>query len=1098
MSDPLPKTRFGLWPKLGLVFLVMVIAMMVVVLPNRALPLPKWVVVQIEDRLNDTLERSLPQSRLTLQTITIALGRDWVPELDLSGVRLVSAQNVPILTLPEVLLSVWPRPLLQGQLAPRSLRLIGAEVSVTRDLAGKLNVAFSPDQSNGATQTLGLQDVFAIFDQTMADPLTQGVERIEAEALSVKLLDLRSGQEWRMGDGFLDVKNRDQGLAAELQLSLQGQASQLGRVVMSIVSPKDSDQVRVTARIDNIAATDVAAQIAPLAWVGLLNAPMSGRIDTTLTAAGVSALAAELSFGGGVLQPDPAAKPIAFDRAAMRLKYDPLRGRVQLTQLQIDSPALQVQATGHGDLLRKDGSPMIGVITGEVPDAFILQLQISRSKFNNPTMFSTPVDFDAGALDMRLRLDPFSIEIGQLSLKSGQTRISARGNAAAGGQGWRAALDVQVDQIRAATFLGLWPKTLIAGTRDWLDKNLVAAQFHDIRAALRFSQGAPPVVELGFGYRGAVMRALRSLPLITDGAGYGTIADHALTVVLEQGRVTPPQGGVVDMTGSVFRIKDLRQIPGEAEITLRTKSPLTATLSLLDQKPFLYLQKAGRRVDLGTGQAELVTTLAMKLKKVILPTDVAVQVRGSILDFSSDNLVPKRTISAKALTVAVDNKGMQIAGQGLLSGVGFDAIYQQNFGPGQGAQISGNLALSDQSLRAFGIALPSGTMTGEGRADVVIDLARGRAAKLSLTSDLNRIRLAIPQIGWAKPAASLGNLALEATLSTPPVIDKITLQAADLAAEGRIRIKPQGGLDIAQFSDVSIGKWLQSPLDIQGTGRAGGVRLALKGGNVDLRYLPKTRALGAGASVPLVVDLARLRVSDGISLTNVLGNMQLAANGQGRFSARVEGDGISPQIEIQMMPAENGRSIRVLAADAGAVLAAAQVYKSARGGAMDLRLAPLAAPGSYDGSVGITGLRVQNASALAELLNAVSVVGLLDQLSGEGILFNNVGGRFVLTPQGVDLREGAATGGSLGVTMQGVYNFATQGLNMQGTISPVYVLNGIGELIAKRGEGVVGFNYTLKGSAKSPDVAVDLLSVLTPGFLRDIFRKPPATLKLEN
>ncbi len=431
MSDPLPKTRFGLWPKLGLVFLAMVLAMMVVVLPNRALPLPKWVVVQIEDRLNDTLERSLPQTRLTLQTITIALGRDWVPELDLSGVRLVSAQDVPILTLPEVVLSVWPRPLLQGQLAPRSLRLIGAEVSVTRDLAGKLNVAFSADQSNGAAQTLGLQDVFAIFDQTMADPVTQGVERIEAEALSVKLLDLRSGQEWRMGDGFLDVKNRDQGLAAELQLSLQGQASQFGRVVMSIVSPKDSDQVRVTARIDNIAATDVAAQIAPLAWVGLLNAPMSGRIDTTLTAAGVSALAAELSFARGVLQPDPAAKPIAFDSAAMRLKYDPLRGRVQLTQLQIDSPALQVQATGHGDLLRKDGSPMMGVITGEVPDAFILQLQISRSRFNNPTMFSTPVDFDAGALDMRLRLDPFSIEIGQLSLKSGETRISARGNAAA-------------------------------------------------------------------------------------------------------------------------------------------------------------------------------------------------------------------------------------------------------------------------------------------------------------------------------------------------------------------------------------------------------------------------------------------------------------------------------------------------------------------------------------------------------------------------------------------------------------------------------------------------------------------------------------------
>jgi ADP-ribose pyrophosphatase YjhB (NUDIX family) len=73
-------------------------------------------------------------------------------------------------------------------------------------------------------------------------------------------------------------------------------------------------------------------------------------------------------------------------------------------------------------------------------------------------------------------------------------------------------------------------------------------------------------------------------------------------------------------------------------------------------------------------------------------------------------------------------------------------------------------------------------------------------------------------------------------------------------------------------------------------------------------------------------------------------------------------------------------------------------------------------------------VRVQNANVLAELLNAISVVGLLDQLGGSGILFNNVTGNFILTPQGVDLREGAATGGSLGVSMQGIYQFEGKAL----------------------------------------------------------------------
>lgn len=1096
MSDITRKTRFGLWPKLGLVCVVLMIAIAVV--PIRALPLPNWVVVQIEDRLNAALHTSLPDASLSLDTITVTIGRDWVPSLDLSAVRLVTAEGAQILTLPEVVLSVWPRPLLQGQIAPRTLRLIGAQINVTRDLAGKLNLAFASDPAqtanHSADQTLGLQDLFAILDQTMANPMTQGVMRIQAEALSVNLQDLRSGQEWRMGDGFLDIKNLDQALAAELQLSLQGRASQLGRVVMSMVIPKDSDQARVTARFDNVSSADLAAQVAPLAWVGLLQAPLSGRISTTVTAKGVSDLTAELSFGQGILQPDPAAKPIAFDSAAMRLTFDPSKGRVNLTDLHINSTALQVSATGHGDLQRKDGSPMTGMITGELPDAFVMQLQISKSRVNQPDLFNAPLDFDAGALDLRLRLNPFSIDIGQLALKGAQTRILAQGNASAGGQGWKAALDFSIDQISATALLGLWPKTWIGGTRDWLDKNLLAGQFANLKAALRFAQNTPPVVELGFDYRGGILRALRSLPSITDGAGYGTLSQNALTVVLEQGRVTPPQGGIVDMAGSVFRIKDLRQIPGAADITLRTKAPLTATLSLLDQKPFQYLQKAGRSVDLGSGQAELVTHLAMLMKKVILPQDVAVQVRGKIVDFASDSLVPKRSILAKSLTVAVDNKGMQISGQGLVSGVGFDAIYRQTFGANQAARITGNIALSQDSLRAFGLALPKGAVTGEGRGEVTIDLAR--PAKLLLTSDLNRIGLAMPQIGWSKPAASLGNLAIAATLSTPPVIDKITLQAADLSAEGSIRIKAQGGLETAQFSDVTIGKWLQSPLEIQG--RQSGISLVLKGGSADLRYLPKSRTAGVGAAVPLSLNLAQVRVSDSILLTDVVGDVQLAKAVKGSFTARVDGgaDRESPRIDGQLLPTDNGVAVRVVAQDAGAVLAAAQVYGAAQGGAMDLRLTPRGA--SYDGLIEIKNLRVQNASALAELLNAVSVVGLLDQLSGAGILFNNVRGRFVLTPEGLDLREGAATGGSLGVTMQGVYNTLTQDLNMQGTISPVYVLNGIGELIAKRGEGVLGFNYTLKGSAKSPDVAVDLLSVLTPGFLRDIFRKPPASLRMEN
>jgi hypothetical protein len=79
--------------------------------------------------------------------------------------------------------------------------------------------------------------------------------------------------------------------------------------------------------------------------------------------------------------------------------------------------------------------------------------------------------------------------------------------------------------------------------------------------------------------------------------------------------------------------------------------------------------------------------------------------------------------------------------------------------------------------------------------------------------------------------------------------------------------------------------------------------------------------------------------------------------------------------------------------------------------------------------------------------------------------------------------------------MQGIYQFEGKGLDMQGVISPIYVLNGIGAVISKRGEGVLGFNYRLRGTADAPRVSVNPLSLLLPGFLRNLFKPPKPKLE---
>jgi hypothetical protein len=154
-------------------------------------------------------------------------------------------------------------------------------------------------------------------------------------------------------------------------------------------------------------------------------------------------------------------------------------------------------------------------------------------------------------------------------------------------------------------------------------------------------------------------------------------------------------------------------------------------------------------------------------------------------------------------------------------------------------------------------------------------------------------------------------------------------------------------------------------------------------------------------------------------------------------------------------------------------------------------LAPAEAPGTYDGQLTARDLRLKDAPALAALLNAMSVVGLLEQLDGEGIHFGEIDARFQLSPERVTLYSGSAVGASMGISMDGYYFMESEQMDMQGVISPFYMLNGIGGIFTRRGEGLVGVNYELTGRAANPQVSMNPLSVFTPGMFRELFRRPP-------
>lgn len=1084
----------GLGTRLFLVLLAFSLTFAAFGLSGKAISLPVWAVAEIEQRINRGLSTAMPDIAVSLGGVDFQIDTDWVPTIRVDDLRLLKSDGGALLSLPDIRVTLDPTAVLHGQIRPRRLRLIGAQLKAVRDPQGHFDFSFG--EGRLAPQINSFAELFDAADAAFSLPVTSGLISFEAEALTLTLTDQGSGRVWDMGDGRLRLDNRADALAAEVSMSLVGGGVTPAHAVVQVITDKGADRARVTATISGVAAQDLAAQAAPLAWLGVLDAPISGQLATSINAHGITSMEAQLDIGAGALKPNASTRPIAFDRAAIALNYDPAQGRINLTGLSVDSPSMRLAATGQTYLMQANGAPLTGALASDLPAAFLGQIHISQAMFDPEGLFQEPLRFSDGALDARLQLNPFRLDIGQFALTEGPRRLLATGKVTAEPEGWRVAVDMSLNEISQNRLLALWPQALLPGTRAWIEKNVLEGALHDVRAALRIAPKSEPRLHLGYGFDHADVRFLATLPPVIAGSGYSTLDGTSYTMVLDTGTVTPPQGGQIDVAGSVFAVSDVTKRPAQAQITLKTRSSLTASLSLLDQPPFHFMSKADRPVEMGQGQAMITTHLSLPLQKRVSLTDVSYDVAGEVTGFASDVLVPGRPITSDRVEVRADKTGLSIFGPGKIGSVPFDATFTQGFAPDQRGKssVEGSVTLTQSATEEFGLGLPSGMVSGQGKGQVSIKLQRDAPGELTLTSDLQGIGLSIPEIGWTKASAAKGKLSVAVQMAKPPRVTDLTLVAAGLTMQGNVTLRPGGGLDAARFDKVKLDDWLNATMSIKGRGKGQDVALEVTGGSVDLRRMPdaRRRKVTARASTPMQISLDRLQISAGIALTGFRGTISQTGGTNGDFSASVNGRGA---VRGTIAPSPNGTGVRLHSNDAGTVLAAAGLFTSARGGALDLTLVPQAGKGIYDGKARITTVRVRNANVLAELLNAISVVGILEQLNGDGLVFNEAEADFLLTPKAIQIIHGSAIGASLGVSMAGVYQSAADELTMQGVISPIYLLNGIGAIFTRRGEGLFGFNYSLRGKASDPQVSVNPLSILTPGMFREIFRAPAPVLK---
>jgi hypothetical protein len=1038
---------------------------------------------QVSTFVQTRLNKQLTDQSISVGSFALMSGADGVGNMiRLLDVSIFDQLGKELLVVPEMRTKFSLLELLKGNVAPDRISIIGSALSLERDENGMISMF-----GNGAELGAG-PNILAILDGLSQTQVLRSLEHIDLTNVTVMYNDLLAGQSWILDDSKLSITRKDDVFSGRAELALaestSAQETKL-KMVLNADYKVGAETSDVSFQFSNANPTEIADLFQAFDWLRNLETRLSGSVRATLGRSGaLGNLHGVMEMAEGRISETPASQPITFSTAKVYFEYDPNADVLNMQQVQLETSSGTLMASGYSEFERNS--------SGRAVAAFG-QLRLSDVKIIRPDLFDLPIDIGEAALDARVSFDPLTFEVGRMTVFDQGSTIKVKGRSIAGKTHWKNNYDVDIDQISLQRLKQLWPKPLVSKTRSWVSDNIHSGLITDFAGGGRSHLGKFEYA-FNFGVRNANFQFLDTMPALQQGQGFGYLTQDNLRLDLSSGFVVAPDQTHVDVAGTSLFIPNIRTEYARGEITLHAKGGVTAALGLLNVEKFQFIDKAGLKPDVAEGSAVVAGMLDVPFYRSDNPTDLKMDLSADLLNVRSTTLVKGHLLTSPNLKVKVTEKGIILAGDAAFDQVPMNATWSQKFGADapKSSRFVARVPLSDKNLRALRIILPARFISGETEGVLEIELAKAKSPDFTLSSALIGATLRIPELGWTKAASTQGRLLITGTLGETPDVKKLELKAPGFEVEGKLDLNSNGSLQQARFTKIKVGKWLDTSATLSPNG-AGGSNITVNGGNADLRELGKSAQGngGADASSTIKISLDRVRITDDLSLTTFVGQLTTKGGLNGKFVGKVNN---GTRIDGKVFQQKYGTAFELVSDNAGGVMASAKLLENVRGGDMRVILIPQQGKGDFNGTLDVKRTRIKDASALAGLLNAISLVGLIQQLEGEGIHFSTVEGRFKLRENGVKLEKISAVGPSMGMTLNGWYDVRNKVVDFEGVTTPFYAVNGIferllGPLIGRqKGEGIFSFTYRMRGSAAKPKITVNPLSILTPGAFREIFR----------
>ena len=725
---------------------------------------------------------------------------------------------------------------------------------------------------------------------------------------------------------------------------------------------------------------------------------------------------------------------------------------------------------------------------------------------------------EASGTEQAFRLEALRLVLPSPRSGAPPTTITAAADIRREAAEWRVAGDLALDQLAFADMPTLWPEGVAPKPRKWMVENMLAgvAQEGQWRFDLALPDGQAPQLRALSGRAaasGVTVQWVRPIPPVIEAAGEVQFGPDSITVTLSGGRQARADGSAsgLEVTGGTLRFTDLSQPIEQADLQLLLGGSLPDLMTVL-RHPRLHLFER-RPLELVVAEGSHVTRLNLNFPMLEEIPAESVRVRA---ESRLSNLRLGRALLGRELTqvqgeLLLESERLRVQGTGNLLGAPLRLTTEMDLRPGPANGVLSRETVqgtvSARQLAQLGLDLGD-VLGGSVAIDARTERRRNGQGMVTLRGDLAPATLAVPAARWSKAQGSPGSAEVVVRLQGDNLVglDNGRLDVLDLSLRGRAIVN-RGRIERFEIAESQFGG-SRFQGDVRAPAQPGAPwQTTLRGPLLDLRAIFAERRgateapAEAATSPPMVLEARfdRVTLGEGRELLGVQGRAVVDERSvlrQGFLRGRT--GTASGAFELVVAPRAQGRSLRLTAEDGGAVLRALDGISSIDGGRLNLNggWASNAVNAPLTGTAELEGFVVRGAPAIGKLLQAMTLYGLVDALQGgAGLSFNRANVPFSMNREVLTLNDAHAFSPSLGLTVRGRVLREADMIDLEGTIVPAYMINTVlgnlplvGRLFSPEpGGGLFATAFRVQGPAADPQVQVNPLSTITPGFLRGLF-----------